>query len=67
MITGTPTEDLFIWLEDENRELTVAQMNAVSSDKISAVKVIKNGDYPENVKKAMGNRKFDGAVLITLK
>jgi hypothetical protein len=66
MITGTPTEDLFIWLEGENRELTLAQMNAISGDKISTVNVYKR-DYPDYIAKAMGDRKFDGAVLITLK
>jgi TonB family protein len=66
-VTGTPMDKLFIWLEGENRELTLAQMNAISGDDISKVSVIRNGEYPENITRAMGDRKFEGAVLITLK
>jgi protein TonB len=59
--------NVFIWLENEGRELTKAEMNAIDPKSIETISVLKgNSDYPAEMRPAIGDRKFDSAVKIKL-
>ncbi|MDR0907108.1 MAG: M56 family metallopeptidase [Rikenellaceae bacterium] len=60
--------NVFIWLLNESKEISKAEMNAIDPNSIEAISVLKGEDnYTAEIHNAMGDRKFDSAVLIGLK
>ncbi len=57
----------FIWLANEKREATSDELKTIEPNNIKSMSVLKDGNYPEEVRKAMGSRTFDGVIIIELK
>jgi TonB family protein len=73
--SGTPAEEfsmdkskVFLWLSNGNKEISKDEMNAIDQKSIETISVLKEkSSFPDDVKRAMGNREFDSAVMIELK
>jgi TonB family protein len=60
--------NVFFWLLNEEKEISKEEVNAIDPNLIDELLVLKGeGNYPNYMRRAMGNREFDSAVLIGLK
>ncbi len=67
IIRGEGNPPMF-WINGENREITPEEFGKLTPDTIESISVLKdNASYPEEVRKAIGDRKFDGVIIIELK
>jgi TonB family protein len=67
-VTHKLDDKLFYWLVNENKEISADEMNAIDINSVEELSVLKEESaYPAEIRRAMGDRKFDGAVLIELK
>lgn len=57
-------DGLFIWDNEQKREMTMQELSAIPADQIKGISVLKGGNYPDEIVQAIGGREVKGVIVI---